>query len=230
MNTPPVGLFRKIIAGDPYRKTRLHDEKGNLVDGREWKYLPLVVQRCFARVVFGKLYSEPWWTFCVKRRVEAILTADMNVVEFGSGQSTLWLAQRAARVRSVENNLEWHTRVQRNIDRAGLSNVTLDLRTIEDYANVDDIPDRSVDFCVVDGAVRGRCVTAIIPKMKPGGWVYLDNSDKDAPDEEDGSNLRTAEATLRRHVKEDGIETFTGFTIGSLNTHQGTLFRFVPKT
>jgi hypothetical protein len=31
-------------------------------------------------------------------------------------------------------------------------------------------------------------------------------------------------------VKEDDIETFTGFTIGSLNTHQGMLFRFPPKS
>lgn len=229
MSSPPVGLFRKIIAGDPYRKSRLHDEKGNLVEWREWKYLPLVIHRFIARVVFGKLYPEPWWTFCVKRRVGAILTADMNVVEFGSGQSTLWIAQRVGRLRAIEDNPEWHTRVRQNIDRAGLSNVTLDLRSLEDYANVDDIPDQTVDFCVVDGTVRGKCVTAIIPKMKPGGWVYLDNSDKDAPAEEDGENIRTAEAALRRHVKEDGIESFTGFTIGSLNTHQGILFRFNPK-
>ena len=64
---------------------------------------------------------------------------------------------------------------RQNIDQAGLTNVSLYLRPLEDYANVDDIPDESVDFCVVDGAVRGRCVTAIIPKIKPGGWVYLDN-------------------------------------------------------
>ena len=78
--------------------------------------------------------------------------------------------------------------------------------------------------------MRGRCVTAIIPKIKPGGWVYLDNSDKDAPEAEYGVNLRSAEAALRRMVKEDDIETFTGFTIGSLNTHQGMLFRFAPKS
>ena len=190
----------------------------------------MVIQRVIARTEFGKLYREPWWTFCVKRRVDAILTADMNLVEFGSGQSTAWLAQRTGSVRSIEDNREWHSRVRQNSDQAGLTNVSLDLRPLEDYANVDDIPDESVDFCVVDGAVRGRCVTAIIPKIKPGGWVYLDNSDKDAPEAEDGVNLRSAEAALRRMVKEDDIETFTGFTIGSLNTHQGMLFRFPPKS
>lgn len=220
---PAVGILQKIVAGDPHRKTRFHDEKGNLVDPREWIYFPLIVERFLARILFGKLYVEPWWTFRVKKRVEGILTRDMTVVEFGSGQSTLWLGQRVGRLLSIEDNPGWHDRVRKNIARLGLDNVTLELRAAADYPDVSDIPDRSVDFCVIDGLDRGRCAVTILPKIKPGGWIYLDNSDKDMTQPEDGANLRSAEAVLRRHVPEVDIETFTGFTIGLVNTHQGML-------
>lgn len=220
---PRIGLLRKLLAGDALRKTRLHDEKGNPVDCREWKYLPLVLQRFVARKLFGKLYAEPWWTFCVKRRVAEILTPDMTAVEFGSGQSTLWLAPKLRHLTAIEGDPEWHERVKANLAHHGISNVTLRLRTDESYSNVDDIADSSVDFCVVDGRDRGLCVHAILPKMKRGGWIYLDNSDKDMTQGDDGVNIRAAEAELRRHVPETGIEMFTGFTIGSINTHQGML-------
>tara|TARA_R110000787_G_scaffold32139_4_gene85028 strand:+ start:29 stop:757 length:729 start_codon:yes stop_codon:yes gene_type:complete len=229
MTVPPassrVGPLRKIFAGDPYRKTRFHDEKGNLVDAGEWLYFPLVVQRFLARALFDKLYVEPWWTFCVKRRVAEILSRDMTVVEFGSGQSTLWLAQRVGRLLAIEDNPAWHERVKQNIARMGLDNVTLELRNAADYPDVSAIPDGSVDFCVIDGLDRGRCAAAILPKIKPGGWIYLDNADKDSNLPEDGVNMRSAEATLRRHIPESDIRMFTGFTIGLVNTHQGMLCR-----
>lgn len=224
-SAPTIGIFRKLIAGDALRKTRLHDEKGNLVDGCEWKYLPLVLQRFAARKLFGKLYAEPWWTFSVKRRVAEILTPDMKAVEFGSGQSTLWLAPRVRELLAIEGDAAWYERVKTNLARAGVANVTLQHRTGDDYWNVDDVADGSVDFCVVDGRARGRCMRAILPKMKPGGWVYLDNSDKDMTQPDDGANIRAAEAELRRHAAEADIEMFTGFTIGSINTHQGMLCR-----
>ncbi len=222
---PRLSIFRKLIAGDSLRKTRLHDEKGNLVDGREWKYLPLVLQRFVARKLFGKLYAEPWWTFCIKRRVAEILTPDMKAVEFGSGQSTLWLAPRVHALLAIEGDAEWYERVKINLARSNIGNVTLQHRAGEDYWNVDDLADSSVDFCIVDGRDRGYCVRAILPKMKRGGWIYLDNSDKDMTHPDDGANIRAAEAELRRHVTEANIEIFTGFTIGSINTHQGMLCR-----
>jgi hypothetical protein len=64
--------------------------------------------------------------------------------------------------------------------------------------------------------------------MKPGAWIYLDNSDKDARDADDGANLRAAENFLRASAPADRIETRTGITIGSLNAHEAMLVQ-VPE-
>ncbi len=42
--TGVIRFHRRIIAGDPYRKTRLHDEKGNLAGVFQFSCLPSAVQ------------------------------------------------------------------------------------------------------------------------------------------------------------------------------------------
>lgn len=61
------------------------------------------------------------------------------------------------------------------------SNVTYELRPAMDSYRVLDAPDRSLDFAVVDGASRAACVRKAIRKVKNGGYVDLDNSDKTSP-------------------------------------------------
>lgn len=53
---------------------------------------------------------EPWWTGGAVALADRWLTRDDVVVEFGSGRSTKWLAERAARVVSIEH----HSRMQRD--------------------------------------------------------------------------------------------------------------------
>ncbi|NYZ12825.1 hypothetical protein HL658_09700 [Azospirillum sp. RWY-5-1] len=221
-----VGIMRKIIAGDRHRRTRLHDEKGNIVDAGEWKHLPSVLHRVAARKLFGRLYDEPWWTFTIKERVAALLRPDMTVVEFGAGQSTLWLAPHVGRLLSIEHDPAWWERTRGALARRGLTNVDLQLRGERDYADLAGVPDGSVDFCVIDGLLRGVCTRAVLPKMRPGGWIYLDNSDKDMDFADDGRNLRAAEAMLLRHAAPADVRYVTGFTIGSLNAQQGMLVRW----
>lgn len=215
-----IGLMRKLIAGDNCRKTRLHDERGNFVDWQEWVYLPLVLHRFIARYIFGRRFVEPWWTFRIKARVGAILTPEMSVIEFGAGQSTFWFAGRVGQLLSIEDDPEWFAVVRDGLRRLRLSNVDLQLRTPEVYSDLSGVPDRSVDFCSIDGIDRALCAAAVLPKMKPGGLIYLDNTDKAVPD--DGRNVHSADLFLQKHAHR--IETFTGFTIGSANTHQGRLF------
>lgn len=219
-----VSFFRKLIAGDPYRRTRFHDSKGNLIAAAECWYLPQALHRLFMRKVFGRLYVEPWWTFGIKKRVGKILAPGMTVVEFGSGQSSLWLAQRVGSVLSIESNPEWATRVRAQAEALGLSNLTVaDREEKPAYWDVDGIEDGSVDFCVIDGYARDRCAQVILPKMRRGGWIYLDNSDAETESDEEGRDILTAGDILRRHVPAERIEYFTGLTIGTVNSHQGML-------
>ncbi len=218
-------LIRKLIAGDAQRRTRLHDEKGNLVAANEWPCLPAIIARYLRRRLGGTVAIEPWWTTRMTERIEGLLQPQFRVVEFGSGYSTLWLAGRVGQVLSIEHEPDWHAIVAAKATLMGLTTLTLELRPPEHYADCQGLADRSIDFCVVDGQVRARCVRNIWPKLKPGGWLYLDNSDKDMTFAPDGDNLRSAEAFLLDHCAPADIEYHTGFTVNSVNVHQGMLCR-----
>ena len=49
----------------------------------------------------------------------------------------------------------------------------------EKYAKViDSFPDEYFDIIVVDGRARPSCVQQAIPKLKKGGWLIIDNSER----------------------------------------------------
>lgn len=116
--------------------------------------------------------AKPW----IRRRIRP----EHVGFEFGSGGSTLWLAQRVKSLISVEHVQLWYDRVRSRIKRLQLTNVDLifqpDLnlypKTILDY------PDQTFDFIFVDGRNRVKCIKYSAPKVAPGGILILDNSER----------------------------------------------------
>lgn len=108
-------------------------------------------------------------------------------LEYGSGRSTLWLANRLKHLTSVEHDRVWYERVKMLVANTG--NVDLLLRPVEheilcrtDYAPMpayvavaDRFADESLDFCLIDGSYREACVHVAAPKLKVGGMMVLDN-------------------------------------------------------
>jgi precorrin-6B methylase 2 len=123
------------------------------------------------------------------------------VFEYGSGSSTVYWARRAARVVSVEHDEEWYHRVEDLLKRRSLTNCTYILRMpvplsagapasarsaampdrdFSSYVHaIDAYPDQSFDLVVVDGRARIDCLYRSIPKVRPGGCLVLDNSQRE---------------------------------------------------
>jgi predicted O-methyltransferase YrrM len=101
--------------------------------------------------------------------------------------------------------------------------VRYELRDPGGYRDLSEYVDGSLDLVVVDGILRDECVQAAVPKLRPGGWLYLDNTDKDMTIE--NGSMRRAEAALRSAVRErDGsLEQHTGLTVALFSTHQWML-------
>jgi len=98
--------------------------------------------------------------------------------EWGSGGSTIWLAERCRSLVSIEHDPEWHHLVEGKLHEMGLE---ADLRFVreERYAEaIGGYPDKTLDLVFVDGIDRTRseCVARAIPKVKPGGWLILDDT------------------------------------------------------
>jgi hypothetical protein len=143
----------------------------------------------------------PLLPFAAVDYLESRICPASAVFEYGSGGSTLWLAERAGSVMSVEHDAEWYSRVAHELESSGLADCTLLLRTPEtsrcpdaaigQYASaivpasfhayaraIDPLPDGSLDLVLVDGRARVACLRHAAPKVRPGGLLVLDDSDR----------------------------------------------------
>ncbi len=122
---------------------------------------------------------------------ENILTSDSVVFESGSGTSTLWLAKRVSKVLTTEDKPDWAEAVESALAQDSLSNVELSLISHEEHGNdyydiyadhILQFPNESFDIVFVDGADRARVpvMTYAKKKIKPGGWLIVDDSNWDS--------------------------------------------------
>ncbi|HYE03560.1 MAG TPA: class I SAM-dependent methyltransferase [Phycisphaerales bacterium] len=128
--------------------------------------------------------DKPWLTPAANSMLATLLKPTDAGIEWGSGRSTCWLAQRLATLTSVEHDPAWHGRVREMIAARGLTNVDYRLVTERDpegperspYVRVcAEMPDRSLGFALVDGVIREFCALAVLPKLAPGGVLVVDN-------------------------------------------------------
>jgi hypothetical protein len=217
------GLLTRILRGNALRRTRFHDEKGNPVPLVALLYLPTTVATWLVRVVLGRRPHRPTLSFRACAHLATRLRPDWNAVEFGSGMSTAWLGARVGSLLSIEDNAEWAGRVREILAARGLANVRHELRPGETYAVLDDIPSGHFDFALIDGSDRAGCVGAVLPKMRRGGLIYLDNSDKDMTRPE--GDTRRAEALLLEAAAANDwrVRYFTDFSPTNLFAEQGML-------
>jgi hypothetical protein len=205
------------------RRSRFHDEKGNRIDLGGMIYAPAALISAILRVGFGYRGRRPMISYRAARVIEAALTARSRCVEFGSGFSTPWLARRCGFLLSLENDQLWHNVVRQMLVGSAFSHVRYEFRTPETFAELSEIEDGSLDFIMIDGWDRHGCVLHALRKIKPGGMIYLDNSDKDMtrPD----GDLRRAEAALLDGVaaRSGSVRYFTDFAPTNFFAEQGMM-------
>ncbi len=143
---------------------------------------------------FRKRQDAPWLCPSVIGVLETYFRPDDVGIEFGSGRSTLWFAKQVAHVTSVESSPEWADRVVKTLEENGYSSkVDMHLHSIQPVVEGDrttypyvqvaeSLPDASLDFALVDGIdLRGQCVLAVIPKLRSGGLLIIDNIERYIP-------------------------------------------------
>jgi len=109
-------------------------------------------------------------------RFEEIINKNSVVLEFGSGASTLWLAERTWLTISIEHDEEWFNEV--SLKPCG-GTPQMYLVKPENYPkSADEFPDRMFDVVFVDCLdwYRIANIKASLPKLKPGGWLVVDDT------------------------------------------------------
>lgn len=216
-----MNLLFKVIRGDDFRKTRLHDEKGNLVDLRILPNVPRAVLTFLLYKIFNQRPYLPWVSFNAIKRIENLLRHDWKILEFGSGMSTIWFAKRCGFLQSIEHNENWYLKISNLLRKENLTNVKYDLRSTDDsYSDLSDYEDQSFDFCLVDGINRLSCTEIALKKIKVGGFIYLDNSDVQSdPERQKAENIILAAVRNRNGT----VEYFVDFAPTLIHPVQGML-------
>lgn len=112
--------------------------------------------------------------------LSAVLSPEVRVLEFGSGDSTIWFSGRAGSVTAIEHDAHWAKRLP------PLSNVRVlitscagswyDDDSSEAYSRAADA-EGLFDLVVVDGMARTACAARAPSLLRPNGLVVLDDID-----------------------------------------------------
>jgi len=129
----------------------------------------------------GEFRAAPWLPENAIALLDRLIQPDWNIVETGSGASTFWLAERAARVVSFEHNPAWGGAVIGEACRRGIKNTTILMDEgypksgLQPYLR---ITARAYDLALIDGRGRVRSINTVSAFIKPGGWIVLDNANR----------------------------------------------------
>jgi predicted O-methyltransferase YrrM len=140
--------------------------------------------------------------------------------------STTWLAARCGSLHSIEDDVNWYKKVKSLLAKRRVHNVRYELRATSSYPDLSEYPDGFFNFAVIDGAARADCVRSTLPKIAPGGWIYLDNTDLGAHENPNGDVQQAEQALLGAVAQRNGTARyFVDFAPTSFVVYQGMLAR-----
>lgn len=97
-----------------------------------------------------------------------------KVLEFGMGNSTVWLAGKTTNLISVDHSITWVDNLEKRIN----SQVSLVFHRLPYHSIADYFPDESFDAVIVDGRNRVKCIEATKRIVKRGGFILLDDAQR----------------------------------------------------
>jgi len=187
---------------------------------RHWT-LRYLANRTKEKIYHWSHPGEPWLTSLAISFLKVYLQPQDVGLEFGSGRSTIWLANRMQTLTSVEHDRDWYDQINKMIKEQQVANIIYLYRPVETgldagqkpaYVRVaDTFADESLDFVLVDGRYRDQCALAALHKLRPGGLLVLDNADLFLPNQMVTPNARSFEMGAANAGWEKFLQLTTGW-------------------
>jgi len=118
----------------------------------------------------NEVITIPWYTYPAIEYLLSIDLSEMDVFEYGCGNSTEFWSKVARKVISVEDNEEWYNKlISKSIKNSQIKLIK------EKDSYVSSVKDIDADICVIDGSYRLSCSKAI--QDREYIMVILNNSD-----------------------------------------------------
>ncbi len=129
------------------------------------------------QAVDGNGNPLPWVTYSFIDFIKNRINKTQHIFEYGSGSSTLFYAQRAASVTSVEHDKSWFEKVQKT-NPANAEIIFCELETDGTYARQATLLNRHFEIIIVDGRDRVNCCKHSLEALTENGVLVLDDSER----------------------------------------------------
>ena len=152
--------------------------------------------------------ESPWLTFSAIEFIKKHMQKNASVFEYGGGGSTLFFLRNAGHVVTVEHDRNWYEKLKEIINEKKIAGWEgnfvppecynekriLDSSNPDDYSSedenyatcifkqyvsvIDKYPNNHFDWILIDGRARTSCLKHAFNKLKPGGFLVLDNAER----------------------------------------------------
>lgn len=163
--------------------------------------------------VDGKGQPIPWLTYPAIHFLQERLNKDHCIFEFGSGNSTLWLAERSKQIVSIEYDADYFDLLAPKL-KEFVHIEYLQARPGMDYYQQLNKRSEKFDVVIIDGRERVLCALNCLGALSEQGVVVFDNSERERYRE--GIDFLKAQGF--KHID------FRGLPPGSVRQSQTTVF------
>jgi hypothetical protein len=119
----------------------------------------------------------PWMTYPFIDFISDRLSPDMEIFEYGSGNSALWFAAKVKWVDSIEHDEKWYKIMNQKMpNNVNLYHIKLDYGG--EYSMVPLTLNKKYHIIIIDGRDRVNCIKNSIKCLKPEGIIVLDDSER----------------------------------------------------
>lgn len=120
----------------------------------------------------------PWFTYGSIHFLQSRLNKELEVFEYGSGNSTIWFSDLTKHIISIEHNKNWFQNFKDKVgERSNVNYIHKDLRSGEYQNEILKYID-AFDIIIIDGRQRVQCSKNALKALKNGGIIVWDNSDR----------------------------------------------------
>jgi hypothetical protein len=131
--------------------------------------------------------SLPWMPYSTILKLHSVIRKDFNILETGCGGSSLFFLQRCKTLTSLEHDKKWILELENRISVPNYKNrwslVLRDLTTEafnkSPYLDfIKNQKEETFDLISIDGRLRSESLKIASSKVKRGGFILLDNSER----------------------------------------------------
>ena len=127
--------------------------------------------------VDADLKPIPWFTYSAIDLLKERLNNNLRLLEFGSGNSTLFFAERTKKIISLEHNKDWHQKVTSKLPE-NVELIYTSSATDKDYLKPLVENNIKFDVVIIDGIYRNECIMNSLNHLSESGVIILDDSER----------------------------------------------------